>query len=218
MQKNAARKRRLGRPPDTDSADTRRRILDVARATFAERGYESTTNRMLAAEARLTAGAVYHHFGSKAELYVAVQQDAIGRVSERFLAAVAEPTTFLGKFEALLDEAHELNVQDPTLALFLGAFRVDIKRNPELARALQDPGRGTRHFSELIVEVGVSTGEIAREDRAAAVALVRVFLVGLTDAVSSDRVQHRNAVKGMKQLIEGRLLHPIAPPRKARKA
>ena len=48
---------------------TRRRILDVARAMFAERGYESTTNRLLGAEADLTAGAIYHHFGTKADLY-----------------------------------------------------------------------------------------------------------------------------------------------------
>lgn len=218
MPTKAPRKARLGRPPDTDSADTRRRILDVARGAFATRGYESTTNRTLAAEAGLTAGAIYHHFGSKAELYVAVQQDAIGRVTERFLAAVAEAATFLGKFESLLDEAHEMNVQDPTLALFLGAFRVDIQRNPELALAMQGTQRGTRHFSELIVAVGVSTGEIAPEDQAAAVALVRVFLVGLTDAVSSDRVQHRNAVNGMKKLIGGRLIHPAAPARKPRKA
>jgi AcrR family transcriptional regulator len=218
VQKKATRKPRLGRPPDTDSADTRRRILDVARATFATRGYESTTNRTLAAEAGLTAGAIYHHFGSKAELYVAVQEDAIGRVTERFLVAVAEPKTFLGKFEALLDEAHEMNVQDPTLARFLGAFRVDVQRDPELAQAMQDTQRGTRHFSELIVDVGVSTGEIAPEDRPMAVALVRVFLVGLTDAVSSDRVQHRNAVNGMKKLIEGRLLHPVAPSRKPKRA
>ena len=47
MKKTRTVKPRLGRPPDTDSADTRRRILDIARLAFAQRGYGAATNRNL---------------------------------------------------------------------------------------------------------------------------------------------------------------------------
>ena len=54
-----SRRARIGRPPDTDPAVTRRRILDVARREFAHRGYAAATNRSIAAAAKLTTGAVY---------------------------------------------------------------------------------------------------------------------------------------------------------------
>ena len=46
--------RRLGRPPDSSSAETRGRILDVARGCFAEFGFEATTNKTIASAAGVT--------------------------------------------------------------------------------------------------------------------------------------------------------------------
>ena len=43
--------RRRGRPPATDSADTRQAILEAARALFAERGYGAVTNKDVASAA-----------------------------------------------------------------------------------------------------------------------------------------------------------------------
>ena len=62
--KPKTKKPRLGRPPDTDSAETRRRILAMAQSSFASLGYDGASNRVLGAEAELTAGAIYHDFGS----------------------------------------------------------------------------------------------------------------------------------------------------------
>jgi AcrR family transcriptional regulator len=53
------------------SEATRRTILDVARRTFAARGYEQTTIRAVAAEAEIDASMVMRYFGSKAELFAA---------------------------------------------------------------------------------------------------------------------------------------------------
>ncbi len=44
-------------------------LLRVARQTFGERGYAATSLDGLAADARMTKGAVYHHFGSKEALF-----------------------------------------------------------------------------------------------------------------------------------------------------
>ena len=46
--------RRLGRPPASDSADTKQRILAVARSSFGELGWEKTTNKDIAAKAGIT--------------------------------------------------------------------------------------------------------------------------------------------------------------------
>ena len=68
--------RKLGRPPASSSIDTRQRILDVARQTFADVGWEVTTNKVVAEKADVTSAAIYHYFDSKLEMYRAVHDDA----------------------------------------------------------------------------------------------------------------------------------------------
>ncbi len=204
----AAPKPRLGRPPATDSAETRRRILDVARLAFAARGYAAATNRNLGTEAGLTSGAIYHYFGSKLDLYLAVYDDVQERVFARFTEAIARSATFRGQIEAVLDEAHEMNKEDPTLAQFLGSLRVDTRRDPDLRKVLKRSGVARDQFFNRIVDVGVETGEIDPSDKERVSAVVYTVLIGLTDAVSGDLVQHRRAIDGFKALLEGKLLHP----------
>jgi len=54
------------------NADTRLRILQAAAETFALRGYKGTTLREICAKASANVACVKYHFGSKAELYLAV--------------------------------------------------------------------------------------------------------------------------------------------------
>lgn len=209
MKKTKAIKPRLGRPPATDSADTRRRILDTARLAFAARGYDASTNRNLGADSGLTAGAIYHYFGSKLDLYIAVQDDVQARVFAQFEAAVSDPTTFRGKFDAVLEAAHEMNKQDPSLAQFMGALRVDMRRNAELKAALEHTAAEREAFFDRLVDVGLETGEIDPSTRDQVSALVLTLLIGLTDAVSGSPQQHRLAVDAIKNLLEGKLIRPV---------
>ncbi len=48
---------------------TRQRLLQAALAVFSRQGYSDTRLEDIATEAEVTRGAIYHHFGSKAELY-----------------------------------------------------------------------------------------------------------------------------------------------------
>ena len=105
MTTHVASRARIGRPPDSDAAETRRRIVDVAPRAFAAGGFAVATNRDIAHAAGVTTGAVCHHFGSKESLYLAVHIDAHDRVYDRFRASIAGRRTFLGKFDAVLDAA-----------------------------------------------------------------------------------------------------------------
>lgn len=59
------------------SEDTRRKISDIALASFQERGYEQTTLRLIASEAGISVGNAYYYFPTKnhlvQELYLSVQ-------------------------------------------------------------------------------------------------------------------------------------------------
>jgi AcrR family transcriptional regulator len=65
-----------GAPPPTLRAQqveaTRRAVLDAARAAFGSRGSAQTSVDEIAAAARVTKGAVYHHFAGKEALFRAV--------------------------------------------------------------------------------------------------------------------------------------------------
>ncbi len=60
---------RTGRRPGTP--DTRQMIIEVARGKFAERGYDATSLRSIAAEANVDPALVIHYFGTKDGLFVA---------------------------------------------------------------------------------------------------------------------------------------------------
>ncbi|MFF4566090.1 TetR family transcriptional regulator [Streptomyces sp. NPDC001435] len=66
-----ANSRRRGRPPRTESADTRDRILAAAREEFSERGYEKTSVRGIAKAAGVDSALVHHYFGTKEQMFEA---------------------------------------------------------------------------------------------------------------------------------------------------
>jgi len=68
----ARRATRTGRRPG--SVDTRGRILDAARSSFGERGFEGTTIRGVAARAGVDPALIHHYFGSKQRLFVAAME------------------------------------------------------------------------------------------------------------------------------------------------
>ncbi|WP_367321560.1 TetR family transcriptional regulator [Streptomyces sp. HUAS ZL42] len=68
--------RRRGRPPRTESADTRDRILTAAREEFSERGYEKTSVRGIAKAAGVDSALVHHYFGTKEKVFEAAVEVA----------------------------------------------------------------------------------------------------------------------------------------------
>jgi AcrR family transcriptional regulator len=68
--------RKRGRPPRTESADTRDRILAAAREEFSERGYDKTSVRGIAKAAGVDPALVHHYFGTKEQVFEAAVEIA----------------------------------------------------------------------------------------------------------------------------------------------
>jgi len=198
--------KRLGRPPATDSAETRERIIDTARAAFASGGYDASTNRDLATGVGITAGALYHYFGSKLDLYLAVHDDVQERVYGQFTEAAEAADGFLERFDAVLDTAHDLNEQDPTLAAFLGVVRSDMRRHPEIAAQLGQHAERRDRFFVRLVDEGVASGEIREANREFMIEFITTILIGLTDGVSDDPERHDRAITSIKMALRGQLV------------
>jgi AcrR family transcriptional regulator len=203
--------RRLGRPPAVESRVTRERIVDSARHTFAELGYSATTNQALAVGAGVTTGAIYHYFDSKPDLYRVVYEEVQAFVYARFDAIVSSASTFADGLAAILEAAHEMNNEDPTLARFLGAVRIDLRRTRELHDVIERPTSRRNRFIADLVQVGVRSGELAPTDAARATAVVLTLLIGLVDAGSDSPADHRATVDAIRLLVDARLVHARQP-------
>jgi AcrR family transcriptional regulator len=142
--------------------------------------------RTLAAASGITTAALYHYVESKLDLYVAVHHDMQRRVYGRFVEAVEASDTFLGQFEALLEAAHRMNVEDHTLALFVGTVRSDMLRFPEIAERLARAHAARDEFFVSIVDTGVATGEVRADDRERMAEFIRIMLIALTEGASQD--------------------------------
>lgn len=60
----------------------RQQILDGARSCFARHGYEGATVRRLEEDTELSRGAIFHHFGDKESLFLALAEEDAARMAD----------------------------------------------------------------------------------------------------------------------------------------
>ncbi|MFI8007764.1 TetR family transcriptional regulator [Streptomyces sp. NPDC086010] len=112
--------RRRGRPSRTAHAegpDARTRILEAARAEFAERGYDKTSVRGIAKAAGVDSALVHHYFGTKDEVFAAA-------VEVSFEPALVIPSILGGPSE---------DVGERLARYFIGVWENPASRAPLLA-------------------------------------------------------------------------------------
>jgi AcrR family transcriptional regulator len=122
---------------------TRRAVLSAARSLFGSRGYAGTSVDAIAAEARVTKGAVYHHFASKEALfravYVEVETDAQGRAFAAIEPDRPAVEQLVAVMQAYLDAALDEEIRRITLIdgpalLALEPDAPEFEQGTELAR------------------------------------------------------------------------------------
>jgi AcrR family transcriptional regulator len=200
------RKRAPGRPKGSTSDATRARVLAAARICFARSGYAGTTNRDIADEAGITAGAIYQYFDSKTALFLATVDDATAQLVPLYRSAGAEAGSMRDAFRALLSASVDAHEADASLSAFLSALPVEMRRHDELRRAMS---RAPSGIVELIVEViraGVNAGEIAADDGARIVKMFVACTMGMSlYAASIDPEQLGEIVSAFGALLDGTL-------------
>jgi len=109
-------------------AQTRAKLLKAAGGVFARRGYHEATLDEIVARASLSKGALYHHFASKEDLFLALLADHLDRG--------------LGEAAAAGPRAHEHFVarleRDPRWAPLFFEFVAWAGRDPKRRAALRE--------------------------------------------------------------------------------
>lgn len=78
--------------PNKRGARSREAVLDAAERVMAEHGYAGATMSLIVEAAEVPASSIYHYFGSKDGVLLAVME----RGADRFFAQIPEPTERLG--------------------------------------------------------------------------------------------------------------------------
>ena len=112
------------------STSPKGRLALAAVKEFGARPFDEVTVAELATEAKVTTGALYHHFGSKLGLYAFVREDVERRLLDRMEGAVAAARPESGRAAAV------------TAALLVG---LDFAVRERFLRIVGDPPAGTEH-------------------------------------------------------------------------
>jgi len=76
--------------PGSRAQATRATLLEAARDVFAQSGFAEANIADVVSRAGASVGSLYHHFGGKADLYLALFEDYQARQEERAAAAVRD--------------------------------------------------------------------------------------------------------------------------------
>lgn len=151
--------RKIGRPPNADGEETRRRILEAALDLFAARGYGSTVVREIAERVGISDSAIYRYFPTKRALFDALLEDAGPSVLSRLDFSLEElvstpPAEGLPRLTASLTEAwSQPSVRRVTSLL----IREELQ---DLERALQQVHLRISPLFEKWGEVGAIRGDL----------------------------------------------------------
>ena len=196
--------KKLGRPCDTDAGETRKLLVKEARRSFADVGYDATTNRALAQAAGITTGAIYHYFPSKLDMYVAAFEQVQNMVTEAVVAAAAPCESLVDKFSAIIDALTDVSKNDPSLIGFVVGVSAEARRHPELSDAIRPLRKDWAMFFQQLCENAVARGEVGSEMSARTLQdLFDVMISGLARFayVINDREREDAVIDGLKRFV-----------------
>lgn len=146
-----------------DPEGTRARILAAATEAFAEHGFAGARVEAIAAAAEVNMRMIYHYFGDKGGLYVAVLEDLLGALREAELRPVAVEGTvidgLIGIYELIFDHFGE----SPQLVRILSTENIMSARFLKSSVATPSVASPSLRNIETLLERGRKDGTIRRQ-------------------------------------------------------
>lgn len=124
---------------------TQQQLLQAAETIFVRDGYEGAELGEIAALAGRTKGAIYAHFKSKQDIFLALIRDRALQVRERTLQLMAA-TSSTHENREVYRKLCLSQTEDTTWAMLLLEFKLFAMRHPESKQYLE------RHYAEMLPE------------------------------------------------------------------
>lgn len=142
---------------------TRQRLLEAALTVFSRQGYAATRLEDIAAEAEVTRGAIYHHFGGKAELYNALVTEISSRANNVIGQAIEKGGSFLDKCRRMMIQMMEYIEDNRDFRAVMELTLLKTEMSPELEAGMEKKVEATQMMIEQLaafMQQGVESGEV----------------------------------------------------------
>ena len=195
----------MGRVAGVTATETRERLLRAAADAFAAQGYDGTRVADIAASAGVSNGALYAHFGSKAELLVgALRAHGRRHLADMFDADPGRPVT-----EMLLAIGQRLGREPDAGGYLLVEALVAARRDEDVARPMRDDMGERAEWLVQLIRGAQTSGEIDQDVSAEALAHFCLMLTMGSALVTPD--SHAVDEDDWARLLT-RLIAALAPP------
>ena len=101
------------------TGSSRDKIIEVAEALYARRGFAGVGMREVADAAGLGKSSLFHHFRSKVQLYLAVLERVLARMEERLAPILTSPLGAAEKLDRWIDVLIDSLAEQPATARIL---------------------------------------------------------------------------------------------------
>ncbi len=181
---------------------TRQEILAAAKRLFAERGYEATTMREIAAQSGISPGAIFVHFKDKVALLVATLIGVFDQELEKAMSSFPHQADLRAQLLHIPRHFYSYYARDPRLV------RVWLKETLLLSPEVADPVK--RQYDDLIgfiasvIEKAKAKGEIhpGTISIIASAAYFSYYIIMLIEMVKAERPDVETTLTALEAMID----------------
>lgn len=141
---------------------TKQNLLKAALEVFSRKGYAATRVEDIAKQANVTTGAIYHHFGGKSDLYIALIEVYSARANQIFQQIIDEGGSPAAVLRRLLVRLFEYAEEDKEYIAVVKLFLNTNDASSELViinQQVLESRRALVQFFTGLIQTGLDDGE-----------------------------------------------------------
>lgn len=149
-----------------EAAITRATLLKTALTLFSSKGYAATSIDDITKAAKMTRGALYHHFQSKADLYNSLVEEVSARGANIVQESVAEGGTFTEILKRIFVRQLRYIEENKEARAVMELALFKTGAHPELQAGRERQIQGGKAMIDGIaqaMQIGVSSGELRND-------------------------------------------------------
>lgn len=139
---------------------TRERILQTSFDLFLQNGYDTTGVARICEEAQISKGAFYHHFPSKHDLFLAILDDWIEKLENRFLIIQTSTQSVPNQLKLMAETMKDIFSESVNIPIFLEFWMQSMRDESVSARTIAPYFHFVKYFEE-VTRKGVEEGSFS---------------------------------------------------------
>ncbi len=190
----------VGRKAGVAAEETKASLLSAAAKVFARRGYDAASISEITSEAGLTSGAIYAHYASKAELFVATLRVHMQKDLDLLLGSSdsSQMVEVMAAIGATFDRP------EPTEESLVVAAIIATRRHPEVGALLAEMVAEREEIFAGLIDQGQVSGVLVGEVSAASISRLSLMIaLGslMAGALDLEPLDHEDWARLMTRLV-----------------